>query len=153
MTLVKFNKRNRLFPLSTSVLNIFNKDSFFEEDIFSDDFFSENSLMPAMNVKDNENNYEIELAVPGFSKDDFEISLEDGVLHVNGQKKEEKEESDEGYTRKEFSYNSFRRSLKLPNSINQNEEMKATYKEGILKLNLNKKKDNGVESKKIIKIK
>lgn len=153
MTLVKFNKRNRLFPLSTSVPNIFNKDSFFEEDIFSDDFFSENSLMPAMNVKDNENNYEIELAVPGFSKDDFEISLEDGVLHVNGQKKEEKEDSDEGYTRKEFSYNSFRRSLKLPNSINQNEEMKATYKEGILKLNLNKKKDNGVESKKIIKIK
>ena len=82
-----------------------------------------------------------------------EISLEDGVLHVNGQKKEEKEDSDEGYTRKEFSYNSYRRSLKLPNSINQNEEMKATYEEGILKLNLNKKKDNGVESKKIIKIK
>lgn len=148
MTLIKFNNRNRLFPLS----NLGLKSILRPDDFFDDDFFAEDSLMPAMNVKEQENDFEIEFAAPGFSKKDFEITIDNNVLHVSGEKKHEMEEKEEDYSRKEFSYSSFKRSLQLPESVNPKEEVKATYKNGILKLNLLKKEEAKQKPKKIIEI-
>jgi len=148
MSLIKFNKRNRLFPWTND-----NLKSFFDsEDFFSTDFFEEDSLMPAMNVMEHDGDYEIEFAAPGFAKKDFEVTIDDNVLTVYGEKEEEEKEEKEDYTRREFSYNSFKRSLRLPNTINTNQEVKATYENGILKMNLQKKEEAKVAPKKVIEI-
>ncbi|AUP81340.1 Hsp20/alpha crystallin family protein [Flavivirga eckloniae] len=147
MTLIRFNNRNRLFPWNNGLKNFLGHDDF-----FNDDFFGEDSLMPAMNVKEDDNSFEIEFAAPGFNKTDFEVTIEDDMLHVCGEKRKEEEEKDEGYTRKEFSYNSFKRSLKLPISVNQNEEVRAIYENGILTLKLLKNEEAKQLPKKIIEI-
>ena len=149
MSLIKFNNRNRLFPSwnNESLKNFLSSDDF-----FNNDFFEEDSLMPAMNVMEHDNDFEIEFAAPGFSKKDFEVSIKDNVLNVCGEKKVEKEEKEEDYTRKEFSYNSFKRSLSLPKSVNADQDVKATYKNGILKLNLHKKEEAKEQPKKVIEV-
>jgi len=145
MSLIKFNDR---FPWNNSVFtNFLNADDF-----FNDDFFAKDSLMPAMNVKENDNDFEIELAAPGFSKNDFDVTIDDTGLHISAEKKLKKEEKEEGYLRKEFSYNSFKRSLRLPESINLDKKVKAIYKDGILKFNLLKKEEVKVIPKKVIEI-
>ena len=148
MTLIKFNNRNRLFPWNnTGLKNFLSTDEF-----FNDDFFEEDSLMPAMNIKEHKDDFEIEFAAPGFTKKDFEVTIDEDILHVNGEKSKETEEKEEGYTCKEFSYNSFKRSLKLPNTINKNQDIKATYKNGILKLNLLKKEEVKATPKQVIEV-
>jgi HSP20 family protein len=148
MTLIKFNNRNQLFPWNNNGLkNFLSTDEF-----FNDDFFEEDSLMPAMNVKEHNEDFEIEFAAPGFTKKDFEVTIDGDILHVNGEKSKESEEKEEGYTCKEFSYNSFKRSLKLPNTIKKDQDIKATYKNGILKLNLLKKEEVKATPKKVIEV-
>jgi len=148
MTLIKFNNRNQLFPWNNNGLkNFLSTDEF-----FNDDFFEEDSLMPAMNVKEHNDDFEIEFAAPGFTKKDFEVTIDGDILHVNGEKSKESEEKEEGYTCKEFSYNSFKRSLKLPNTIKKDQDIKATYKNGILKLNLLKKEEVKATPKKVIEV-
>ncbi len=143
MSLVKKNKQ-RLAPWSSPMINPWSntmlKSFFSADDFFNDDFFEEDSLMPAMNVKETKDQLKVELAAPGFSKKDFEVTVDDDVLHVSAEKSKEKEEEDKetGYSRKEFSYNSFKRSLKLPVAINQDQKVKATYDNGILKIALKK---------------
>ncbi|MEL6810307.1 MAG: Hsp20/alpha crystallin family protein [Bacteroidota bacterium] len=146
MSLVKFKKRRPWFTDGISTWLDTN-------DFFADDFFTREQNLPAMNVKENEDNFEIELAVPGFSKEDIEVSMENDLLHICAQKrKEETEESEEGYTRREFSYNEFDRKLRLPSSINQNEEVKAVYKNGVLTLKLTKSEAAKEPPKKVIEI-
>ena len=122
------------------------------DDLFVEDIFSPKRNLPAMNVREKEDLFEIELAVPGFSKDEIEVSLEDDMLHVHAQKSKDFVEDKEGYTRKEFSYNEFDRKLQLPTTINQSKKVKAIYKNGILKLNLFKKEEAKVPPKKVIEI-
>lgn len=155
MSLIKKNKQ-RLFPWNSPMINPWNNSmlsSFFSaDDFFNDDFFEEDSLMPAMNVKETKDKLKVELAAPGFSKKDFEVTLDDNILHVSAEKskKEEEEDKETGYSRKEFSYNSFKRSLKLPVAINQDEKVRATYDNGILKIALNKIKEaKEIPTKKI----
>ncbi|GAA4241334.1 Hsp20/alpha crystallin family protein [Winogradskyella psychrotolerans] len=149
MSLIKFNNRNRLFP---SWNNEGLKNFLSNDDFFNNDFFDEDGLMPAMNVKEHDNDFEIEFAAPGFTKKDFEVTIDDNVLNVCGEKKEEKEEKKEDYTRKEFNYNSFKRSLSLPKTVNTDQDVKATYKNGILKLNLLKKEEAKGQAKKVIEV-
>ncbi|HCY82953.1 MAG TPA: heat-shock protein [Xanthomarina gelatinilytica] len=149
MSLIKFNNRNRLFPWSNTDLKSF----LGSDDFFNDDFFSEDSLMPAMNVKENPTDFQIEFAAPGFSKEDFEVSIDNDILHVSGEKSKEKEQEDDNYSRKEFSYNTFKRSLKLPASVNTEKEAQATYKDGILKLQLSKKEAEKPSNRKRIEVK
>ena len=148
MSLIKFNNRNRLFPWTNNGLKTFLSN----DEFFNNDFFEEDSLMPAMNVKEHDDDFEIEFAAPGFSKKDFEVTIDEDILNVCGEKSNEEEEEEEGYTRKEFSYNSFKRSLKLPNTINKDQDVKAIYKNGVLKLNLQKREEAKVAPKKIIEV-
>jgi len=148
MSLIKFNNPNRLFPWNNNPLEtLLSSNEFFNNDLFIED-----GIMPAMNIKEHKKDFEIEFAAPGFNKKDFEITIDDDVLNVCGEKHFEEEEKEEGYTRKEFGYNSFRRSLKLPPIVNPESNLKATYKNGILKLNLLKKDIVKEIPKKVIEV-
>lgn len=149
MSLIKFNNRQRLFPSWT---NEGLKNFLSSDDFFNNDFFEEDSLMPAMNVKEHDEDFEIEFAAPGFNKKDFEVTIDDNILNVCGEKKHEAEEKEEDFTRKEFSYNSFKRSMTLPKSVNTDQEVKATYKNGILKLNLLKKEEAKAKQPKKVEV-
>ena len=147
MTLIKFNNRNRLFPWDNGLKSFLSNDNY-----LNDDFLDDDNLMPAMNVKEHQDDFEIEFAAPGFNKKDFNVTLEDDMLHVSAEKTKEEEEKEEDFTRKEFSYNAFKRSLKLPKSVNPNEDVKAVYKNGILKLKLLKKEEAKQLPKRVIEI-
>lgn len=143
MSLIKSGKT--LSNVGPSLLNLFDFGSFFEPD------FANGGLMPAVNVKENPSDYEIEMAAPGRSKKDFNISISEGVLSISSEKEESKEEEEKNYTRKEFSYHSFKRSFSLPKGIDE-ENIKANYKEGVLIIKVAKKKEAKPAVKKEIKV-
>jgi HSP20 family protein len=167
-TLMKRRRRNGLHPLenklvtpwSNSLLRPFTSSLFSPslnnlvrfDDIFKDDFLEDNSLMPALNIKEHEEDFEIELAVPGFNKKDFEVTIEEDVLHVCGEKEAENEEKEDNYSRQEFSYKSFKRSMILPDSVDLEQDVKATYKNGILKVKLLKQEEKAIEKEPLKKV-
>lgn len=158
MTLVKTKQRRlpilgrTMFedPFFTDFLDIrknpFQLNSLFNGD--RDNF----ELSPAVNIKDNKNKYEIELAAPGLSKDDFNVTLEEGMLTISAEKKQEKEEEKEGYVKKEFSYSTFSRSMTLPETVDEDKDVKASYKDGILHLTLQKKEALKLKPAKKVKV-
>lgn len=107
--------------------------------------------VPAVNIKELDSQFEIELAVPGMNKDDFEIEVEDGVLSISSTQEEEQVNEKGKFTRREFSYSSFRRSFTLPDSVDPT-KIDATYKEGMLLVLLPKHKEAQPQPKKLIKI-
>jgi len=107
--------------------------------------------VPAVNIKELDSQFEIELAVPGMNKDDFEIEVEDGVLSISSTQEEEQVNEKGKFTRREFSYSSFRRSFTLPDSVDST-KIDATYKEGVLLVLLPKDKEAQPQPKKLIKI-
>jgi|TARA_A200000159_G_scaffold19919_1_gene16514 HSP20 family protein len=109
------------------------------------------STVPAVNIKELDSQFEIELAVPGMKKDDFEIEVEDGVLSISSTQEEEQVNEKGKFTRREFSYSSFRRSFTLPDSVDPT-KIDATYKEGVLLVLLPKHKEAQPQPKKLIKI-
>ncbi|WP_422079532.1 Hsp20/alpha crystallin family protein [Ulvibacterium sp.] len=145
MSLIEFTK-NR-WPWNYGLTDFLNR-----EDFFNNDFFNLEKSSPAMNVKEREDDFEIELASPGFDKKDFKISLEDHILEVSAEKEKEETEKDNEYTRKEFNYRSFRRALQLPKTIDESKDVKATYKNGILRLNLQKRENTKEKAKKKIEV-
>ena len=98
---------------------------------------------PAVNVKESDEGYQIELAVPGMSKNDFKIEFENDLLTVSSEKNESKENGSEkgNYYRKEFSYRSFERSFRVPENTINSEAIKASYQDGVLKVELPKKEE------------
>ncbi|WP_299455798.1 Hsp20/alpha crystallin family protein [uncultured Microscilla sp.] len=129
MSLIKWN-RDQFLPDFTNVLN----------ELFEDDFFSKGKYMPAVNIKDNTDDYHIEVAAPGLDKGDFKISLDDDVLTISSEKKSEHVENSEEpqgdkptYTRREFSYQSFSRSFTLPKSV-KHDDISANYNNGVLSI-------------------
>lgn len=112
-------------------------DSLFNRDFLQGGLELGTSI-PAVNTRETEREYLMELAAPGLKKEDFDIGLDHGVLTISSVKKEEKEEKDgERVTRKEFSYSSFKRSFHLPEDVNT-EGISAEYRDGILRLNMPK---------------
>jgi HSP20 family protein len=93
--------------------------------------------VPAVNISESKDRYEVSLAAPGMKKEDFNIDVENSTLTISAETKEEKETKDERYTRKEYSYSSFSRSFSLPDWVNK-EKIDATYENGLLKVFLPK---------------
>jgi HSP20 family protein len=104
--------------------------------------------LPAVNIKENEKTFEIEVAAPGFQKQDFKVDIEKGLLTISAENKSETEESEENYTRKEFSFSSFTRSFTLPETVKQ-EDVKAKYDNGLLRLTLQKSEQAQIQKKMI----
>ena len=126
--------------------------NFFDNDKFFDSDWMKKLSMPAVNVKETEKAFELEVAAPGLSKKDFMVTAEGGVLTVSSESKQEKEEKEKDYTRKEFNYSSFSRSFTLPENVNE-EDIKASYEDGILKLSIAKKVISQSKMKKAIEVK
>ncbi len=101
-----------------------------------------NTTIPSVNIKEDTNGFEVEVAVPGFKKEDFKIELNNSLLTIKSEKKEEKEcKNDECYTRREFSYQSFSRSFTLPVTV-ESDKINAQYDNGILKVILPKRDEH-----------
>lgn len=109
--------------------------------------------VPAVNVKETENEFVLEVAAPGMKKEDIQLELDDQVLTISSEKKEEKEtESEkEKFTLREFSYSSFKRSFTLPESIDSS-KIAADYTDGVLKIELPKREEAKVQPKRLIEI-
>jgi HSP20 family protein len=122
---------------------------FYMPGIFDDDFFpvlsNRTSSMPSVNIREDEKNYILELAVPGIDKKDLKIDINEDVLTISSETKNESEENKDGYKRKEFSYSSFCRSFYIPDNVKK-ENIEANYKDGILTVGLPKEE---VEKNKI----
>jgi HSP20 family protein len=108
--------------------------------------------VPAANIVENKDHYEVSLAAPGMKKDDFNIDVEGNLLTISAEKEETKEEKDERYSRKEFSYTSFSRSFTLPDWVNK-DKIDASYENGLLKVNLPKTEEARKLSSKHITVK
>lgn len=133
MTLLKFQKdapTRSMFPNSVDMFN-----EFFNE-FNGSDFRKWNA--PAVNISENDNEFKLQLAVPGMKKEDFKIAIEDNILVVSAEQKQESEKKTERYTRKEFSFSSFTRRFNLPENVDEN-QINANYENGIMLLTLPKK--------------
>ena len=112
---------------------------FYVPNIFDDDFFpvvsDRTSSMPAVNIREDEKNYVLDLAIPGMDKKDLKIDINEDVLTISSETKSETEDSKDGYKRKEFSYSSFDRSFYIPENV-EREKIEANYKDGILSVAL-----------------
>lgn len=134
-----------MFPAFNSMVNDFFRD---------DDFFDHRFRMmktPAINVLETDEAFKLEVAAPGMKKDDFKLEVDNGYLFISAETKFEKEETEENYTRKEFNFSTFKRSFWLPEGVKEN-KIKATYKDGMLYVNLPKAVVKKVEPKKMIPI-
>lgn len=114
-------------------------------------FAAEGATLPAVNIKETDKEFQLELAAPGMKKEDFNVAVEDDVLTISAEKEVSKEESEEHYSRKEFSYSSFTRRFNLPDSV-ASDKVSAKYEEGVLYLNLPKKPEAQPKPAKTIKI-
>jgi HSP20 family protein len=124
---------------------------FFDNDRFFDSDWLKKQSVPAVNVKETDKGFEIEVAAPGLSKKDFKVTAENGMLTISSEKKEEKEQKEKNYTRKEFSYSSFSRSFALPENTTE-DDVKANYEDGILKLEVAKKVVTQAKPRKAIEV-
>ncbi len=124
-------------------------------DVFGPDWFGGvdklHASVPAVNIKENETGFELELAVPGAKKEDFKVEIDNDVLTISSEGKTENVESKENYTRKEFSYTAFKRAFTLPESVDGS-KIDATYESGILKLALPKREEALPKPKRLIEI-
>ena len=110
-----------------------------------------NANVPAVNIKETDTNFGIELAAPGKTKEDFNIEIDHNVLTISSEEKSEKEETQGKYTRKEFNYSSFRRAFTLPETVNT-DSINAIYENGVLHVSLPKKEEALPKPKRLIEI-
>lgn len=106
----------------------------------NDSFLGKTFTVPAVNIKEDKDAFNVSLAAPGMKKEDFNIDVEGNMITISCEKEEKKEEKEEKYTRKEYNYSSFKRSFTLPEEVNK-EKIEARYEDGLLKLALPKKEE------------
>jgi HSP20 family protein len=127
---------------------LFNDTPTFFNDFFAKDFWnwglennsSTNTTIPAINVKETNDNFEVEVAAPGMTKKDFKVELNGNMLTISSEKQNEWQENEnERYTRREFSYQSFQRTFQLPKDVVDEDKIQAKYENGLLHLTIPKK--------------
>ena|SRR5690606_2558512 len=120
-------------------------DDFFNRDIFNwgtNNFSDTNTTIPAVNIKETSENYEVEVAAPGMSKSDFKVELDGNMLTISSEKSSERmNDENEKYSRREFSYQSFQRTFNLPKEVVDIENIQAKYEDGLLHLMIPKKEE------------
>ena len=117
-----------------------------------DSLWSRVLSIPAVNITEYKESYEVALAVPGMKKGDLKIDVQGNILTISSEKEETQEEKDKSFTRKEYNYSSFSRSFTLPDGVNQ-EKIEASYEDGVLKLILPRKEEGKNLSAKQIAVK
>jgi HSP20 family protein len=128
---------------------------FYLSNIFDDDFFpvrpSNSGSMPAVNIREDEKKFLLDLAVPGIERKDLKIDINEDILTIASETRNESEENNDGYKRKEFSYSSFCRSFQIPENVNK-EKIDASYKDGVLSVTLPKVEEEKSKISRQIKI-
>jgi HSP20 family protein len=128
---------------------------FLWSNLFDDDFFpvvsQRNTSKPAVNIREDEKRFTLDLAVPGIDKKDLKIEINEDVITISSEQKEEKVETRDDFKRKEFSYSSFCRSFYLPENVNK-DKIEANYKDGILTVELPKEEVEKAKISRQIKI-
>lgn len=139
------------FPAFGNLIDQFFNNEFF--DWSNRNFSVTNTTLPAVNVKEDNDKFQVEVAAPGLKKEDFKVEVNRNVLSISSEKREEKTEGQEGgtYTRREFSYQSFVRSFSLPESVDA-EKIEASYNDGVLVLNIPKKEEAKPKPARVIQI-
>ena len=128
------------------------------DDFFNDRFYKNfntsgrQTQSPAVNVVEDEKAYRIEVAVPGVNRKDFNLEIEEDVMTISTEKKESKKDQQANYLRREFNYESFKRSFQLPETVDQ-EGIQASHEAGILTVNLPKREEVVQKAPKQIEVK
>jgi HSP20 family protein len=143
MTLVKFNNGQKHYGVNPFFNDVF-------DTLLNDKFLGDKlvSRIPAVNIAETENEFHIELAVPGLKKEDFKINLDKNVLSVSAEKKAENVEEGKKFSKREYNYTSFVRSFTLPETIDSS-KIDAEYADGILKLSVAKKEEAKIQAREI----
>jgi HSP20 family protein len=149
MTLMKRNGS----PFN-SMPNMF--DDFWTRDLF-DWGLSNNSntgtTIPAVNIKETADAFEVEMAAPGMKKEDFKVELNNNTLTISSEKQDEREVNEgEKYNRKEFSYQSFHRSFNLAKEAVDFDNIQAKYENGVLRLLIPKREEVKQKPARLINI-
>ena len=139
MRIVKYNNNN-VFP---SLIN-----EFFNDD-FGLNFLNRSHSVPSVNSVENNDSFEIDLAVPGMKKEDFTIELNEKVLVISSETSNTME--NDKMRLNEFNFSSFQRSFRVPDSVDH-DKIKANYKNGILKIKLPKRKESISKPNRVINI-
>lgn len=146
MTLIKRNEANRL----PSVF----------DDMFKTDWLGGTTnvnrlgtTIPAVNIQEDDETFMIAVAAPGKTKEDFNIELDSDILTISSEENKENEAKDTRgrYTRREFSYSTFKRAFSLPETV-ETEKISASYKNGVLEIHLPKQEEAKVKGKRMIEI-
>ena len=142
MTIVR---RNYMMPELENLFNNVFKNNFFERE-------EELTTLPSVNVKETEDGFVLEVAAPGYEKENFDIEVENGIMTISATTEDKKEEKEENYTKREFNYTSFHRSFRLPEDTVDESTIKASYKNGILEVFIGKKEEVKPKPPKTIKV-
>ncbi|MEQ8476995.1 MAG: Hsp20/alpha crystallin family protein [Fulvivirga sp.] len=141
MTLIR--RTNDLFPTFF--------DDFFGRDLFESSRSAMLQTTPAVNIRETTDDYHVEMVSPGLNKKDFKVELDNQTLTISYEKEASKENKEDQYTKKEFSYSSFQRSFTLPKSV-ESDKIEANYKDGILNITIPKKEEAKKQASRLIAI-
>jgi len=136
MSLVRWNPTHDLATFPSDVLNMQREinrmfDSFFREGIKEDSSLMSTGWSPAVDLTEADDSFVVKVELPGVNKNDVKVSIQDNILTIHGEKKQEKESKTSNYHRVERCYGSFRRSFALPSSV-KGDSIDASHKDGVL---------------------
>ena len=133
MTLLKYSRpgRNLVGQQFSDIM-----DEFFNEAVANKD----KNFTPDINISETDNKLNIEVEIPGIKKEDITLGIENGALTISGERKNRHEEDGRKYHRVETRYGMFERSFQLPDNVDE-ESIEATYLNGILQIDINKKEE------------
>ncbi len=143
MNLVKRNSNNSIFP---SIM-----EEFFRPDWLGGTQNFSQALVPPVNIRETDTTFEVELSAPARNKEDFNIEIDNEMLTISSEYKQENTSEQGKYTRKEFTHSSFKRSFALPETV-KDDDIKASYENGILRITLPKKEEALPKPKRAIEI-
>lgn len=147
MKLAKRNLNN--FSIFSPMFNDFNRELL---NWGNSNYSSTSTTVPSVNIKEDVDTFEVEVAAPGMSKDDFKITLDGNLLTISSAKEEKNEEKRDNYTRREFSYQSFQRSFELHRDVVDQDNIEARYDNGLLRLTIPKKEEAKQKEPRLIEI-
>ena len=149
MNLIKRNESQMLGFPRTLFDDIFGRELFNWENT---NFSSTRTTLPSVNIKENVDSYEVEVAAPGMDKNDFNVTLDGNLLTISSVKQQDEITEESNFTRREFSYQSFQRSFELPKDVVDDEHITARYENGLLLLTVPKKEEAKQKPPRMIEI-
>lgn len=149
---ISINHRNPFFAIQTSfdkALESFYKNfNGFDLPKFTTDEFENQAICPAIDIVDDKDHFKVEAEMPGMGEENIQVSIEDNILTIKGEKQTSKQDSKKNYLMREISYGAYERSIRLPDSADI-DKAKASFKKGMLWVDIPKKIESIKQSKKI----